>query len=135
MKHIKKFVNFNESVDYEKVYKEFKLTNQQWFAELKSGYILDCGFGLVENEFTGDTWFNIGKLVKDELPSTDGYYCFDETLDLVNRDEDCKRLEDLDYEKDSHDDSFCLIPKNDVIKTWFEIVKAKKPLKIGVDRI
>ena len=42
-----------ENIDYEKIYKDFKLNNQYWFAKLKDNSILSCGYGLVENEFNG----------------------------------------------------------------------------------
>ena len=69
IKNWNKFNESNSNVDYEEVFRNFKngggFTNQYWYAELSDGSILDCGYGLVEDEFNGDTWFEIGKL--DEL--------------------------------------------------------------------
>jgi hypothetical protein len=120
---------FDENIDYEKIYNDFKLNNQYWFAKLKDGSILSCGYGLVENEFNGDTWFEIGKIIPDELKSIDGYYTFDETHDLINDNHVlCSRIDgikigklsDIGYNSHPDENSFVLIPKSDIIETYFK---------------
>jgi hypothetical protein len=89
--------------------------NQRWFAELKNGSILDCGFGLVEEEFNGDTFTKL---------TDDVYYVFDKNTDII--DINGKRigiLEDLNYNESSVDNSFYLIPKIDVIRKFYKIIK------------
>ena len=92
IKNWNKFNESNSNVDYEEVFRNFKngggFTNQYWYAELSDGSILDCGYGLVEDEFNGDTWFEIGKLneLDDELKSIDGYYTYDGGCEIVNND-------------------------------------------------
>ena len=106
IKNWNKFNESNSNVDYEEVFRNFKngggFTNQYWYAELSDGSILDCGYGLVEDEFNGDTWFEIGKLneLDDELKSIDGYYTYDGGCEIVNNDGlyGGGLLKDLDYE-------------------------------------
>jgi hypothetical protein len=119
--NMKDYLVIDENIDYEKIYNDFKLNNQYWFAKLKDGSILSCGYGLVENEFNGDTWFEIGKIIPDELKSIDGYYTFDETHDLIN-DNGIKigKLSDIGYNSHPDENSFVLIPKSDIIETYFK---------------
>ena len=129
IKNWNKFNESNSNVDYEEVFRNFKngggFTNQYWYAELSDVSILDCGYGLVEDEFNGDTWFKIGKLneLDDELKSIDGYYTYDGGCEIVNNDGlyGGGLLKDLDYPYHPDEDSFHLIPKSDVVRTFFKI--------------
>jgi hypothetical protein len=114
--------------DYQEIYDNFKLNNQYWTAELVSGEILQCGFGLVENEFTGDTFEEIGKVIEDELQSIDGYYTFDGAHQLLDKNgKGCGVLSDIGYQEHPDEDSFYLVPKSDIVKTSYTIRNKTSP--------
>lgn len=103
-------------INYNKIYEDFKLNDQRWYAKLKNGKTLDCGYGLVEGEFIGDSWNEIAKVVPEEMDYVEGYYIFDGTSDFLN---ESGNLNDIDYEMHPDDDVFVLVPKEDIIDTYF----------------
>jgi len=117
--------------NYQEIYDNFKLNNQYWTAELISGEILQCGFGLVDGEFSGDTDNEIGNIIEDELQTIDGYYVFDGAQQLLDvNGKGCGILKDLDYEEHIDDDSFYLVPKSDIVKTSYVVRNKSIPIKI-----
>ena len=77
-----------------------------------------------------DEFDELGKLdeLDDELKSIDGYYTYDGGCEIVNG----GLLKDLDYPYHPDEDSFHLIPKSDVVRTFFKI---KSKPNFGGNRI
>ena len=70
-----------KDINYLELSQTGKLNNQFWFAELIDGYILECGFGYVENEFSSDTLEKMTTAANLNEPDSDlniinDYYMF-----------------------------------------------------------
>ena len=109
----------NKELEFIKIYEDFNLNNQYWKFKLKSGEWVECGFGLIKDEFALETDYQFGLLNEDivdklhMLRTINGFYTIDQ-----GSDEEVLEM----YEPHPDDDSFVLIPKEDIIETCFEII-------------
>ena len=121
-------------MDYLALYNSNKKTKQYWFALLKTGETIECGFGYIEDEFGVDTYEKMAQAVLDsggmELSPIKDNYIFDYTTDVITVEGEKIHINEL-YELEHPDeDCFILVPKLDIVKTWFEIREPKKAIRI-----
>ena len=117
-----------KDINYLELFRSNKNTNQYWFAELKCNYSICCGFGYIDNEFSLDTlekMTNASKLydIYSVYSNVEGYYIFDTNTDIRDSINKLVPLDQIYNKFHPEDDSFILIPKSDIVKTWFIIKK------------
>lgn len=140
-----------EKIDYIKLARDFKFVDEYWYAVTKDGHTIECGFGLIPNEFNLLTYEKIdkaileadinweeeykkkeGKLI-EPLKPIEGHWTLDGHHWVVTKNKtDRYILEDLYEEEHPDEDSFRLVPKSDIVETYFIKKEIPKPLHIKV---
>lgn len=97
--------------------------NQLWFAELRDGSIIECGLGYVDGEFEADSFEKIASASIlagfNEYINVAGFYMFDGDVIVHLKNGETIHLKEIYNTKHPENADFVLIPKNDIIKTWF----------------
>ena len=126
-------------VSYLELYNSNQRTKQYWFALLKNGATIECGIGYVEGEFGVETFEKMAQAVIDsggmELQPIKDNYTFDYTTNVITAEGEKIHINEM-YEMEHPDeDCFVLVPKSDIVKTWFEIRELKKAIKINATKL
>lgn len=92
-----------------------KLNNQYWFATTIHDFTILCGYGLILDEFILDT-------IEKSLTYKQDFYIFDKSTEILYKNDKKGYISDFFYKEDPNESSFCIVPKNDIIKTYYKTI-------------